>query len=112
MKIFSYCIGLFALALIAGGFMGYIKAASIPSLVVSLAAGLMLIACSIVIFQEKIQGLYIATCIVFALHVFFVLRFLKSFSMLPAGMMVLLTTVLGAPMFWYLTQRVKQKVYE
>jgi uncharacterized membrane protein (UPF0136 family) len=112
MKIFSALIALFALILLSGGFMGYIKAGSLPSLTVSLIASTILFFSSYYIFFEKIQAFYLATFVIFSLHVFFVLRFLKTFSMMPAGLMVLLTTALGAPMFYYLTQRVKEKVYE
>ncbi len=112
MKIFSAFTAFFALMLIAGGLMGYIKAGSLASLAVSFIAATILFFSSYYIFFEKIQAFYTATLVIFSLHIFFVLRFLKTFSMMPAGLMVLLTTALGAPMFYYLTQRVKEKVYE
>lgn len=112
MKIFSAFIVLFAMMLLSGGIMGYLKAGSIPSLTVSSMAATILFFSSYYIFFEKIKAFYLATLIVFSLHIFFVLRFLKTFSMIPSGIMVLLTTALGAPMFYFLTQRVKEKVYE
>lgn len=112
MKTFSAYIVLFALMLLSGGILGYLKAGSIPSLTVSLFAATILFFSSYYIYFEKIKAFYLATLVIFSLHVFFVFRFLKTFSMMPAGLMVLLTTALGAPMFYYLTQRVKEKVFE
>ena len=111
MKIFSIFIVLFALMLLTGGVIGYVKAGSLPSLTVSSIAASILLFNSYYIYFEKIKAFYLSTFVVFSLHVFFVVRFLKTFSMMPAGLMVLLTTLLGAPMFYFLTLRVKEKVY-
>jgi uncharacterized membrane protein (UPF0136 family) len=112
MRVFSFCIIGFALILLSGGVMGYIKASSLPSLMVSSSAATILFFSSYYIYFEKMQAFILATVVVCSLHVFFVFRFLKTFSLMPAGLMVLLTTALGAPMFYYLTLRVKQKVYD
>lgn len=111
MKNFTWPIGAFALLLIFGGFYGFIKAHSVMSLVISSIFGLSLLLCTLLIHKEKIPALYIATSCVCFLHIFFLYRFFKTFKFMPAGLFVLLTTALGAPLLSYLTKRIKEKSY-
>jgi len=111
MKNFTWPIGAFAFLLIFGGFFGFIKAHSIISLIISSIFGLTLLLCALFIHKEKIPALYIATSCICFLHLFFLYRFFKTFKLMPAGMFVLLTTALGAPLLHYLTNKIKEKSY-
>jgi uncharacterized membrane protein (UPF0136 family) len=107
MKKFTPFIVLFALLVLAGGVIGFIKSSSLISLVAAVCFAILLLVCSFGIYKEKIYALYLTTCIVLVLHGFFLIRFLKSYKLMPAGFMVLLTTSLGAPLLSYLTKKIK-----
>jgi uncharacterized membrane protein (UPF0136 family) len=107
MKKFIPFIVLFSLLVLAGGVIGYIKSSSLVSLLVALCFTILLLGCSVGIYKEKIYALYLTTSIVLVLHGFFLIRFLKSYKLMPAGFMVLLTTCLGAPLLSYLTKKIK-----
>lgn len=112
MKIFSYTIGAFSFIVLFGGLYGYFKAASVPSLMMSSVFFLILFIASFYIHQGKIKALYLSATSVFALHLFFLMRFLKTMKIMPAGFMVLLTASLGIPLFYYLTKKVKERALE
>lgn len=112
MKKFAIPIYLFAAILMAGGIFGFIKAHSIMSLLMSMVFGLALLICGALIHKEKLPALYTATFSIIFLHLFFLYRFFKTFKLMPAGLMVLLTTALGAPLLGYLTRRIKETVYQ
>jgi uncharacterized membrane protein (UPF0136 family) len=112
MKKFAIPIYAFAVILIVGGVFGFVKANSIMSLVMSMFFGLVLLICGFLVNKEKLPALYVTTFSVIILHLFFLYRFFKAFKLMPAGLMVLLTTALGAPLLAYLTKRVKETVYQ
>jgi uncharacterized membrane protein (UPF0136 family) len=112
MKKFALPITLFALMVLAGGIMGFMKAQSLPSLIMGLTFGVLLIAASYFVHKEKLYALYTATFSTIALHLFFLYRFFKTFKLMPSGIMVLLSTALGAALLSYLTKRVKETVYQ
>lgn len=112
MKKFALPIALFALMVLAGGIVGFIKAQSLPSLIMGLAFGVLLMVASYFVHKEKLSALYTATFSTIVLHLFFLYRFFKTFKLMPAGMMVLLSTALGAPLLSYLTKRIKETVYQ
>ncbi|MBM3191873.1 MAG: hypothetical protein FJZ63_04395 [Chlamydiae bacterium] len=109
MKKFSWPLGLFAILLLSGGFYGFVKAHSTLSLAVSSCFGILFLVCSYGVHKEKIQALYVAAGSICSLNLFFLYRFLKTFKFMPAGLFVILTTLLGIPLFSYLTNRIKEK---
>lgn len=112
MKKFMLPVFIFALTIILGGVYGFFKAHSLASLIMSLSFGAVLIGSAYFIGKEKISALYIAAFSTLFLHLFFLYRFFKTFKLMPAGMMVLLSTLLGAFILSYLTKRVKETVYQ
>lgn len=112
MKKLSIMMIVFAFLLLCGGSMAFIKANSLISLLTSTSFSIALFICSIYMLKEKVAALYAATFIITGLHILFLIRFLKTFKMMPAGMMVLLTTLIGSICFSYLTKKVKEKAYE
>lgn len=112
MKFFSYAISAFSLLVLSGGVYGFLKASSVPSLVMSLVFFILLLIGSVQVYKGNIKALYLSAITVFALHLFFLMRFLKTLKLMPAGVMVLLTASLGIPLFYYLTKKVKSKAYD
>ena len=74
--------------LLVGGLMGFIKARSKVSLIMSLVFAVPLIACAL-----KLAPVYIADIFQVILLLFFIMRFAKTKKIVPAGMMVILTAV-------------------
>lgn len=112
MKKFAIPVSIFALLVLGGGCYGFFKAHSMASLIMSLIFGVVLLCSSYGIRKEVLPSLYVAAFTTLALHLFFLYRFFKTFKLMPAGMMVLLSTALGAPLLAYLTKRIKETVYQ
>jgi uncharacterized membrane protein (UPF0136 family) len=75
--------------LFVGGLMGYLKAGSKISLIVSACfAGVLILCAKGIIFQQ-----YMADVVLVILLVFFAFRLTKSKKMMPNGMMAVLTLV-------------------
>ncbi len=111
MRKYSLLLSLFAAFLLCGGIMGYIKASSIASLVMSSIFAGLLFFCSYISSKGKMWGLYIASVLVVFLNIFFLIRFMKSFAIFPAGVMTVATTLFGIPLLSYLTHKIKEKKY-
>ncbi len=111
MKKYSLLISLFAAFLLCGGVMGFIKASSIASLVMSLCFSIGLFLSAYVGKLGKIWGLYFAAVQIVALNIFFLVRFTKSFAVFPAGVMCVATTLIGIPLLSYLTTKAKERKY-
>lgn len=79
---------LYAILVIAGGVMGYVKARSKPSLISGLISGVaLLIAWLITLGNSYSTGIGLATCLAIALLIVFGLRFRKTNKFMPAGLM-------------------------
>lgn len=88
---------LYALLVIAGGVMGYLKARSKPSLISGLISGLALLAAFWITLQKNYSaGIALATCLAIALLVVFALRFRKTQKFMPAGLMASLSLFCAA----------------
>jgi len=85
---------LYAVLVIAGGIMGYLKAQSRPSLISGLVSGIaLLIAWLITLFQSYNVGIALATLLAIALLIVFAIRFRKTNKFMPAGLMAILSLV-------------------
>ena len=83
---------LYAVLVMAGGVMGYVKARSKPSLISGLISGAaLLIAWGITLGNSYSAGIALATCLAIALLVVFSLRFRKTRKFMPAGLMASLS---------------------
>jgi uncharacterized membrane protein (UPF0136 family) len=111
MKKYSLLISLFATFILCGGIMGYIKASSIASLVMSSIFAISLFFCSYVSYKEKLWGLCVASGLIVFLNIFFLIRFIKSFALFPAGVMTVLSTLVGIPLISFVTNKIKEKQY-
>jgi len=87
---------LYAVVVIAGGIMGYVKAQSKPSLISGLISGIALLIAGVITFQSYNAGMTLATILAVALLIVFVLRFRKTNKFMPAGLMATLSLVCAA----------------
>jgi uncharacterized membrane protein (UPF0136 family) len=88
---------LYAVLVMAGGVMGYLKAKSKPSLISGLISGTTLLAAWwISLTQSYNAGIALATCLAIALLVVFALRFRKTNKFMPAGLMAIISLVCAA----------------
>ena len=90
-KIFCFIFGALT---IAGGVIGYVKAASAPSLIAGSISGVLLIIAGVLIGSGKVQpGLILGAILSLALAGMFVPRFLNTHTFMPAGMMSILSVI-------------------
>lgn len=73
--------------LVAGGLMGFIKAKSKMSLIMSLAFAIPLALCA----MDKLQVRYLPEILIGFLALFFGMRFMKSKKFMPNGLMTILS---------------------
>lgn len=91
MKLKATATLVYSLFVILGGLMGYIKAHSLPSLVMGSIFGLLLLVCAIALFRDSVLGHFSAIALGFILLIFFCYRFFQTYSFMPAGLMVVLS---------------------
>jgi uncharacterized membrane protein (UPF0136 family) len=91
MKITATIVGIYALILLIGGLVGYMKADSIPSLVSGLVFSVVLFLCAYAISKGKLAAQYVALAVTFVLDGFFTHRFAKTLNFIPSGLMSLLS---------------------
>ncbi|MBE9156278.1 TMEM14 family protein [Nodosilinea sp. LEGE 06152] len=88
---------LYAVLVLAGGVMGYLKARSKPSLISGLISGAaLLIAWWITLSSSYNAGIGLATCLAIALLIIFSLRFRKTNKVMPAGLMAIVSLLCAA----------------
>jgi uncharacterized membrane protein (UPF0136 family) len=80
---------IYIVLLVAGGLVGFLKAGSKMSLIMSLAFATALSLCAIGVIRPTV----LADILLLVLLVFFGLRFAKGKKFMPAGLMTLLTVV-------------------
>ena len=93
MKIKSIIIGIYAVLMVAGGIMGYLKAGSLASLMSGGGSGLLLIGCSLFVWKRNLAAYDIAIGILCCLLAFFSYRFISTQQVAPAGILLLMTTL-------------------
>ena len=86
-------IALYAAVVFAGGLMGYLKAGSKVSLISGVASAVLLAAAFWRAQSYGVQGLWMAACVAGLLTIVFLIRFLKTRSFMPSGMMLLLSLI-------------------
>lgn len=84
---------LYAVTVLAGGVVGYLKARSKPSLISGLVSGLALLVAGVIAFQQYSVGITLAMILAIALLIIFAIRFRKTNKFMPAGLMATLSLV-------------------
>lgn len=90
----SVLLLLYAALLVAGGWIGYIKAKSRPSLIAGHISGVIILICMALIFTEQgvKAGSIVATLTSLGLAIFFGKRFAKSRKFMPGGLMAIVSS--------------------
>lgn len=86
---------IYGLLVALGGIMGYVKARSQPSLISGLVSGALLLGAWWFGLRNPKGGLSFALVIAIALLVVFILRYRKTQTFMPAGLMAILSGVAG-----------------
>ena len=91
MKFSGYTVLIYGLFVLTGGLIGFLKANSLPSLIMGASFGIGLMVSGRAILRNSLFSVYIAIGLAFILTVFFGYRFLNSSIFMPSGLMVLLS---------------------
>ena len=91
MHIASAIVALYAALVILGGAIGFVKAKSLPSLVMGEISGLALVAAAYALGNGLPWGLPLAIVLSAFLLTFFSLRFLRTRAFMPGGLMAILS---------------------
>lgn len=83
----------YAVLVLVGGIMGYVKAQSVASLVFGSISAVLLGISSFLLLQGKQLGFYLGLLLTIVLGAFFAYRFVLSYKFMPAGLMVILSLV-------------------
>ncbi len=89
----KYYYFLFGVLTIVGGVMGYVKAGSMASIIAGGIAGLLLIGAGVLFATHTQPGIILGLIISIALAGRFIPAFLKEYSVMPAGMMSVLSVI-------------------
>jgi len=81
----------YALFVLMGGLIGYLKAGSYPSLMMGTVFSMLLFFCSFAIHKKSVLGHVLTLVLTSFLLVFFGFRFFQKLTFMPAGLMVVLS---------------------
>lgn len=84
---------IFGILTIAGGIIGYVKAASVPSLIAGGITGILLVVAAFLLPEHRAAGLATAFIVSLLLAAQFVPKFLRTGRAMPAGMMSILSVI-------------------
>lgn len=93
MKLTGIVILVYGVITLAGGIIGYMSARSMVSLISGGVFGAILIIDSFYIFKSNSLAIYLALAISIILSVTFGIRFSKTFSMVPTGLMLIVSLI-------------------
>ncbi|MBS4168274.1 TMEM14 family protein [Parachlamydia sp. AcF125] len=104
MNIHASITWIYALFVLIGGMIGYVKAQSLASLVMAAGFAALLGFAGWLMWKSRREGYYLAIALIAFLGLFFLYRFSMSMKFMPAGLMVLLSLATGAA-FAFLKER-------
>ena len=87
-------LGVYALLLMAGGLIGFLKAGSRPSLIAGVMSGLLAVGCLMVfMFASPRGGCWAGVALAGLMAVVFVIRLKKTGKFMPSGMLLAMSAV-------------------
>lgn len=101
MKTNGIVLLIYALLVIAGGVIGFVKANSMPSLLMGGLFGVGLLASAAMLLNGKQAGFYLGVILSLALLAFFSYRFYSTGSFMPAGLMSILSLATLVRLFFF-----------
>lgn len=100
MSTIVYSTVIYALIILIGGVIGFVKAGSIPSLAMGVVFASLLILTALQVHKKMIIGVYLSAILTGFLALFFCYRFFSSYKFMPAGLILLLSLINLAVIFW------------
>lgn len=94
----SYLIIVYASLLLIGGIIGFIQAGSLASILAATPCAIILFGCSYLMRQGQQMGYLMGLSLLVILLFFFIYRFFLTYHFMPAGLMILLTLGILAPL--------------
>lgn len=91
MKSYAYIVFIYAMLVLAGGLIGYLKAASMPSLFTGMTFGIMLLFCAWGVYNNYYAGVVLSMVLTALLTIFFAYRFGMTHQFMPGGLMALIS---------------------
>lgn len=91
MKSMGVVVLIYSILVFAGGVVGFIMKKSLPSLLMGSLFGLSLLFASVKVLTLRKWALYVSLGIILILDAFFSYRLIISFTLFPAGIMVIIT---------------------
>src|SRR5213594_5091192 len=83
----------FGILTIAGGIIGYVKAASVPSIIAGSITGVLLLVAAFLLPEHRAAGLATAFIVSLLLAAQFVPKFVRTGKVMPAGLMSILSVI-------------------
>ncbi|MBA3815366.1 MAG: TMEM14 family protein [Parachlamydiaceae bacterium] len=90
----------YALLVMTGGMIGFIKADSVPSLIMGITFALGLLLSAVAMVKGYKKGFYATLLLAAILLGFFAYRYTISHQMMPAGFMSILSIAIIITLFW------------
>lgn len=87
----TWSILIYGVVVLLGGVMGYIKAKSQVSLLSGVGSGIALVIAWFICTQNSMAGLALAALLGLILSIVFIMRFIRTRSFMPSGLMMLLS---------------------
>jgi len=84
---------IFGILTIAGGIVGYVKAGSMASIIAGSISGVLLLLAAWLMPEHQAAGLVVALVISLLLAAQFVPKFFRTFKVMPAGLMSVLSAI-------------------
>jgi uncharacterized membrane protein (UPF0136 family) len=109
MRFNGVVVVIYALLVMIGGMIGFIKANSVPSLIMGITFALGLLLCAVAMIKGIMRGYYTAIALTAILAGFFTYRYVLSYHMMPAGIMSILSTIVIIALFFCPCKK-KQKI--
>lgn len=98
MKIKALLTFLYAILVLVGGITGYTKASSFPSLIMGTGFSILLFISAVGQYKRSVLAQFGAIVLAAVLALFFLWRFFQTFSLMPAGVMVILSVLVLIPL--------------
>lgn len=84
---------IFGALTIIGGIIGYVKAGSLPSIIAGAITGILLLVAGWILPSNRMPGLVIGLIVSLLLAAQFVPKFIRTKSVMPAGLMSILSVI-------------------
>lgn len=94
MKFIAALIAIYGILVVLGGLVGYLKAESLPSLIMGSTSGALLFASGLGLYRSSILAFFTALSVSFILAGFFCFRYYVTHQMMPAGTMAIISGVM------------------